>query len=88
MKSQSILLFLLIATFQLSAQNVLTLDMALDKALENNYNIKIARNNKEIADNNENLEFVDISRVDGSPIYKLINIPSGFELIKPLKHYV
>ncbi|HNP16812.1 MAG TPA: TolC family protein [Fulvivirga sp.] len=55
MKSQSILLFLLIAAFQLSAQNVLTLDIALDQALENNYNIKIARNNKEIADNNYSL---------------------------------
>ncbi len=55
MKSQSILLFLLIAAFQLSAQNVLTLDLALDRALENNYNIKIARNNKEIADNNYSL---------------------------------
>jgi outer membrane protein len=55
MMSRSLLLLLLIASFQLSAQNVLTLEMAIDKALENNYSIKIARNNKEIADNNYSL---------------------------------
>ncbi len=46
---------LLILPLSVNAQEVLTLDRAIELALDNNYGIKIARSNQEIADNNYTL---------------------------------
>ncbi len=47
--------FFVLIAIQTMAQSGLTLEEAVETALENNYNIKIARNNKSIAENNFSL---------------------------------
>jgi outer membrane protein TolC len=49
------LLILLFLSSISSAQQLLTLEEAIEIALKNNYSIQIARNEKEIADNNSNI---------------------------------
>lgn len=46
---------LVLVTFQVSAQEILTKKEALQIALENNYGVKIATNNTEVAKNNSNI---------------------------------
>ncbi len=48
-------LLLLLLTDLLKAQEVFTLDKLIDRALEENYQIRIVRNQEEIADNNNTL---------------------------------
>ena len=44
--------YLILSTLSSFGQNVLTLDQAIDIAIEHNYSIKIARKNNEISENN------------------------------------
>ena len=46
---------LVLVTFQVSAQEILTKKEALQIALENNYGVKIATNNTEVAKNNSSI---------------------------------
>ena len=50
-----ITLLLLLITIQVTAQDILTKKEALQIALENNYGVKIANNNVEIAKNNSSI---------------------------------
>ena len=51
----NILFIAVFATFQLGAQTILTKKEAVKIALENNYGIKIAYNNVEVAKNNSSI---------------------------------
>lgn len=55
MNSKRVLLLLLFLPFVLKAQDVLTLDEAIRMGLDNSFAIRIARNNTEIAKNNNTL---------------------------------
>ena len=53
--SRLLFLICVLLSFITSAQNTLTLQETIELALENNYGIRIARSNQEIADNNYTL---------------------------------
>lgn len=56
MKKRLNIIFLLSVSFQIaSAQDTLTLFQAIETGLENNYSIKLQRNNQQIADNNNSV---------------------------------
>ena len=50
-----IFIFLLMSVFSIPAQQVLTIEDAIRFGLKNNFDIQIARNNAEIAENNRGL---------------------------------
>ncbi|MEN8118035.1 MAG: TolC family protein [Bacteroidota bacterium] len=54
MKTITIFLFIIISGFATSAQNTLSLTDAISKALENNYDIIIAKGNQQIAETSNN----------------------------------
>ena len=55
MRFALVITFIILGATPMMAQEELTLEKAIETALENNYSIKIARNNEEIAQNNHTL---------------------------------
>lgn len=72
-----LLLFIFISvSLATSGQQIMTLENAIDLALESNYGIKIARSNREIANNNDNIGnagFLPILTLDASQNNSQVN---------------
>ena len=55
MKHNILFIFLLFGALSINAQEILTLEQAVEKTLNNNLNIKVFRNNIAVAENNSNM---------------------------------
>lgn len=55
MKHNILFIFLLFGALSINAQEILTLEQAVEKTLNNNLNIKVFRNNIAVAENNTNM---------------------------------
>ena len=66
--SKLIVLFLLLANFSAKSQDVLTLEDVIKITIENNFDVEVARNNVQVAKNNNNIGLVGGGQSTGGTV--------------------